>query len=234
MYFWPFASKILVLEHVLLLLAYQNASLAFIDVHSFEEFCLAIHALELNVSIAARSRIVELVLIAILKNLFRLDLLLPDFFFYRIFFASRSSRLLQLGQFLVKFFLLDQKGSHSFHVVEITKISHAELYIPNEILVFINFASDWIRHIVLIRGRANVLCPSVVNSGQVFNIFNMWFLANDACKIIRCYIKPFHFVFLRNLQFFQREHRAPENECHYQVAQDDNDADEILRHLDLA
>ncbi len=88
MYFWPLATKILVLEAVLLLLADQATSLAFVDVHGFEEFSLCIHALELNVRIAARSRIVDLVLIAILQNLFRLDLLLPNLFFYRIFAAS--------------------------------------------------------------------------------------------------------------------------------------------------
>ncbi len=88
MYFWPLAAKILVLKDVLLLLAYQNASLAFVDVHSFEEFRLCIHALELDVRIAARGRIVELVLITILQNLLRLDLLFPDLFFDRLFFAS--------------------------------------------------------------------------------------------------------------------------------------------------
>ena len=87
MYFWPLAAKILVLNGILLLLANQNASLALIDVHSFKEFCLCIHALELDVRVAARCRIVDFVLSAILQNLLRLDLLLPDLFLDCLFFA---------------------------------------------------------------------------------------------------------------------------------------------------
>jgi hypothetical protein len=53
-----------VLKSIAFLLAAQDASTATIDVHGLHEFLLAIHALELNVSISARSWVVYFVLIA--------------------------------------------------------------------------------------------------------------------------------------------------------------------------
>jgi len=57
-----------VLDSVLLFFAAEHAPAAAVDVHCLEELLLSIHALELNVSIAAVSWVVLLVLIAVFQN----------------------------------------------------------------------------------------------------------------------------------------------------------------------
>jgi len=63
-----------VFDCFLLSLAADYASTTTADIHSFQEFRLSIHALELNIRVTARSRIIFLVIISFLENAFSFDL----------------------------------------------------------------------------------------------------------------------------------------------------------------
>ena len=63
---------------LILLLATHAKSFAAVNIHGLEELFLAIHALELDISVTAGSRIVFFVLVASFKNFLRLLLQLLD------------------------------------------------------------------------------------------------------------------------------------------------------------
>ena len=70
----PLALDVLVLNLIALFLAAQHAALAAANIHRFKELLFAIHALELNIGVAAGRWVILFVCVSVFKNLFGLDL----------------------------------------------------------------------------------------------------------------------------------------------------------------
>ena len=132
---------------ILFLAAHDTASAA-VDVHGLEELLLAIHALELHVSVTAGRGVVLFVLVARLENLLRLLLyfldLLLDFGDFGVTLVCCTLSFCNLLQALVQLLLIHEQLAHTLHILEIAKIGQAKANVPDIVLVNVYVASDWI------------------------------------------------------------------------------------------
>ena len=154
------------LDRVVLLLAAEDAALAAVDIHGFEELFFAVHRLELDVGVPARGRVVFLVLIASLQDVLSLPLQVLD-----LLLSLLNGRFGLVGGLLildclVKLLLLNQKLSHLFHVLQVAEVGQAELHVPHIVLVFVNFTSVRVQQFHSFLG-AHIFNPCVVDARQV-------------------------------------------------------------------
>ena len=112
---------------ILLALTAHDASSAAIDVHTFQEFLLTIHALKLDIDIAGHGRICLFVMIALFKNLFSFDLQFLDLFLgfvnFSIYVFALLLETVVLFDCLVKLLLFDEQFAHLLHVFEVAHVS---------------------------------------------------------------------------------------------------------------
>ena len=99
-------------DFLILFLAVHDTSSAAVNIHGLKELLLAVHALELNVSVTAGRGVVLFVLVASLENLLRLLLdlldLLLDFSDFGVTLLYCTFSFLNLLQALVKLLLIHE------------------------------------------------------------------------------------------------------------------------------
>lgn len=232
----PLARDVLMSDFIILLLAAHDASSAAVNVHGLEELFLAVHALELNVSVTAGRGVVLFVLVARLEDQLRLTLdlldLLLDFDDFGVTIRDCTLGFLNLLQALVQLLLVHEQLAHSPHILEIAKIGQAKANVPDIVLVDVYVASDWVI-ILSYFTRADILGPGVVDSRQVFEGLDVRFLSHHDRVVIRLHRALVDLRLRRRLERLETEHGAPEDENDDQVEENHDEPDQTLRHLPI-
>ena len=238
---------------VLFVLAAEHASAAAVNVHSFEELLLSIHALELDIGVTAGGRIVLLVLRACFQDVLRLPLNLLDLLLYlhdfllEVDISAIVLRLPILGvahfsalcllalqglECFIKLLLSDKQLAHLFHEAQVAEVCEAELHVPDVVLIQINLARVGVGQLYRLL-RVDVLGPGVEHGWQVLQFLRVRICSHHNSEVSRDDSARVDFPLSGQLDPVEGQERAPEIKSDQKVEQDDNDSNHVLCDLDL-